>query len=81
MKIKDLITGNKDKIYHIVANYTMIMTFLLFTNIFIAIALSILISVGKELYDKHSYGLFSYSDLIADGLGITLGIIIIKLLT
>ncbi len=80
VKFKDLITGNKDKLYHIVANYTMIMTFVLFTNIFVAISLSILISVAKELYDRHSYGLFSYLDLLADGIGIIIGTMIFKLL-
>ena len=45
-----------------------------------SIGTSIATGVGKELYDWRDYGLFSWSDIMADMTGIVVGIIVILLI-
>ena len=42
-----------------------------------SIGTSIATGVGKELYDWKDYGLFSWSDILADALGIVVATVII----
>ena len=45
-----------------------------------SIAVAVIAAVGKEVRDKISYGNFSWSDILADCIGITAGIAILALI-
>ena len=62
-----------DEFKHFVIN--LVLAFLLcFINIYLAVITCIVISIGKELYDKYKGNKISISDLIADTLGIICGV-------
>lgn len=55
-----------------------LITFLLFPLIgWWSIGTAVATGVGKELYDWKDYGLFSWSDIVADVLGVLAGVGII----
>ena len=65
--------------FGIIVSITSIFYFLslpLFISLIIGIVLAIVFSVGKEHFDKNRTG-FSISDLIADFVGIGLGIVVV----
>lgn len=75
----------RDKIKHATINYIIVVALsLLWCNIG-AILTAVVVSVAKEIYDKYKTNAtgFDLRDLIADGVGIVLGlttILILKLL-
>lgn len=75
----------KDKIHHALVNYAIVVGIALLWCVRYAIAFAIIISIGKEIYDTYKRNAtgFNLKDLIADGVGITLGLLtylIVKLL-
>lgn len=71
-KLKQLLTTNKDKVYHFTLSYVIMLTLLLFTTPYSAAMVTFVIGIGKELYDEFDYGGFSIPDLIADFAGVLL---------
>lgn len=78
-----LMNIEKDKILHIFVLYMFyICCFMFFSNFFsfyivslISIILSEILSIGKEIFDKLCGNLFDLKDILADNIGILLGII------
>ena len=69
----------RDKIKHTAINYIIVVALsLLWCNIG-AILTAIVVSIGKEIYDKYKTNAtgFDLRDLIADGVGIVLGLLTI----
>ena len=81
-----------DKLIHFLINYGLVTTggllsFLWQPFIIICLGLSVFLSVGKEVYDWFKYGKdlglkafskLALADLLADGLGIGMGVMIIR---
>lgn len=78
-KIKSLINKHRDKIYHLVVNVLMMLIIGIIFNIVSAIIVSILVSISKELYDEiyEDGSGWDWYDLIADAIGIVIGILIL----
>nr|DAX08760.1 MAG TPA: putative periplasmic lipoprotein [Bacteriophage sp.] len=77
--IISLIKGN-DKLKHVIINFAIVLIVGVF-NLKVGVALAIVASISKELYDKfRSNGTgWDWKDIIADLIGIILGILIIIL--
>lgn len=45
----------------------------LWVRLVVSVALSVVVGIGKELYDKKDYGLFDWADVRADAIGAILG--------
>lgn len=75
-KIKDFAQKNIDKILHFLVCYVIVFTFIAFEHLFIGLAIAIVLSFCKEFYDKISYNGWSWADLIADSIGILLGVLV-----
>lgn len=72
---------SNDKLLHFLINLFSTILFGLIFGIMYGISISLLISIGKELYDKfrpNGTG-WDWKDIIADLIGIILGILIIIL--
>lgn len=68
-----------DKILHMICCFAIVVIFGLILNIVSGIALALIASFGKEAYDEvrpNGYG-WSWDDILADLLGIVLGILIL----
>ena len=74
--VKDFAQKNTDKILHFLVCYAIVFTFIAFGHLFIGLAIAVLLSFCKELYDKISYNGWSWFDLLADSIGILLGILV-----
>lgn len=82
-QIKKFLKG--DKILHMICCFAIVVIFGLILNIVSGIALALIASfgketydeVGKETYDEVKYKGWSWDDLLADLLGIVLGILVL----
>ena len=86
--ILKLIKAHKDKLYHFFCSYTAMLTFTAIAiikwespvawSINFGIAMAILVGVAKELFDLYiKKSKFSVADLVADGFGIIIAILIV----
>lgn len=66
-----------DKILHMICCFAIVVIFGLILNIVSGIALALTASFGKEAYDEVKYKGWSWDDLLADLLGIVLGILVL----
>ena len=69
----------RDKIKHTAINYIIVVALSLLWCTIGAILTAVVVSVGKEIYDKYKTNAtgFDLRDLIADGVGIVLGVLTI----
>ena len=58
-------------------SYIKLFSIYFYTGIFWGGVSTTLIGVGKEVYDYVDYGLFSWKDIIADLIGVVLGVVIL----
>lgn len=65
----------EDKLYHIVAEFLITIAIGLFTNFLIGIVVALFIGILKEIYDHYFGSGFSWGDIIADLVGIGLGVL------
>lgn len=66
-----------DKILHIICCFAIVVIFGLVLNIVSGIALALIASFGKEAYDEVKYKGWSWDDLLADLIGIVLGVLVL----
>ena len=67
--------SNIDKALHFLASMDVyLLVLVIFNNIFIALGVSCAISILKEVVDQIRYHGWSWSDLLADALGIAIGL-------
>ena len=87
--LSNLIKSHKDKVYHFFCSYTAMLTFTAIAiikfgapvqwSVNFGIAIAILVGVVKELYDLYiKKSKFSVADLVADGLGIAIAFLIVR---
>ena len=85
----NLIKAHKDKIYHFFCSYTAMLTFTAIAiikwespvawSVNFGIAMAILVGVVKEFYDLYiKKSKFSIGDLVADGAGILIAILVME---
>ncbi len=67
-----------DKLLHFIMNFGVVY-FLGDINIFLGISIALVLSIGKELYDKFNGNKIDLKDLLFDALGIISGIVIVTL--
>ena len=65
----------EDKLYHIVAEFLITVAIGLFIGILAGIVVALFIGILKEVYDKYFGSGFSWGDIVADLVGIGLGIL------
>lgn len=70
-----MLNKNIDKVAHLFVSYFLLTIFSLVLPLWGAIILAFLFGLGKEIYDKK----FDYKDLIADIIGIIIGVIYVWL--
>lgn len=69
----------KDKIMHFTACFCIAL--LLYPMIgWWSVGTALATGIGKEIYDYKDYGNFSWSDILADSIGVIAGIIVILLI-
>lgn len=68
-----------DGALHILCSLVILLVLSVFFPLWIAIVATFLVGIGKEVYDKLSYGLFSWKDILFDSIGIVLAILIFLL--
>ena len=68
-----------DKVAHLFVSYFLLTIFSIVLPLWGAIILAFLFGLGKELYDQVKYKGFDYKDLIADLIGIIIGVIYVWL--
>lgn len=66
-----------DKVLHMICCFAIVVIFGLILNVVSGIALALIASFGKEAYDEVKYKGWSWGDLLADSLGIVLGILVL----
>lgn len=66
-----------DKVLHMICCFAIVVIFGLILNVVSGIALALIASFGKEAYDEVEYKGWSWDDLLADLLGIVLGILVL----
>lgn len=66
-----------DKVLHLICNFIIVVVLGFTFNIVVGISVALTASLSKELYDEIRYKGWSWDDLIADLVGIVLGIIIV----
>lgn len=66
-----------DKVLHLICNFIIVVVLGFTFNIVTGISIALIASLSKELYDEIKYKGWSWDDLIADLIGIVLGIIVI----
>lgn len=64
-----------DKWLHLLACYAITLTSLLFAGWWGVLA-GVGAGLGKELYDRADYGLFSWGDIVADAIGVALACLV-----
>lgn len=74
-QIKKFLKG--DKILHMICCFAIVVIFGLILNIVSGITLALIASFGKETHDEVKYKGWSWDDLLADLLGIVLGILVL----
>lgn len=77
--MKKIINLIGDKNCHSIVNIIIVLIIGLLINPLIGVIVAVIVSVGKEIYDKirpNGTG-FDYQDLIADAIGILLGLFIL----
>lgn len=74
--MKKLITFIGDKNLHALVNTIIVLLVGLLLNPITGVIIATIISIAKEIYDKKTTG-FDYQDLIADSIGILLGLFIL----
>jgi len=68
----------KDKGCHLIAGAITAMMFTIIANPVVGVLSGVVVGVGKEMYDKFSYGKFDFEDLVATFLGGCFGAAIIE---
>lgn len=68
-----------DGALHILCSLVILLVLSVFFPLWIAISATVLVGIGKEVYDKLSYGLFSWKDILFDSIGIVLAVLIFLL--
>lgn len=68
-----------DGALHILCSLVILLVLSVFFPLWIAIIATVLVGIGKEVYDKISYGLFSWKDILFDSIGIVLAVLIFLL--
>lgn len=66
-----------DKVLHLICNFIIVVVLGFTFNIVTGISVALIVSLSKELYDEIKYKGWSWDDLIADLIGIVLGIIVV----
>lgn len=66
-----------DKVLHTICCFAIVVIFGLILNVVSGIALALIASFGKEAHDEVKYKGWSWDDLLADLLGIVLGILVL----
>ena len=68
----------KDKIYHFSVGLVLALIGMVFLSLYLVIILGLVVFIGKEIYDtyKSSPTGFSGWDLLADGVGFVVGVLI-----
>lgn len=71
---------DNDKLKHVLVNFAIVLVVGVF-NLKVGVALAIVASISKELYDKYrpNGSGWNWKDLIADLIGIVIGILILIL--
>lgn len=67
----------QDKIFHFGGSMISVIAFSLIFSLPISVLLTLIIGILKEIYDQVKYNGFSIGDLIADILGIGVGILFV----
>lgn len=75
-QLNKLITFIGDKNLHALVNTIIVLLVGLLLNPIVGVIIAAIISIAKEIYDKKTTG-FDYQDLIADSIGILLGLFIL----
>lgn len=68
---------NNDKVLHLLANLFTVIFFGLIFGTLQGIITAIFVSLCKELYDKYIGNKFNWDDIVADIIGILIGLFII----
>lgn len=66
-----------DKVLHLICCFAIVVIFGSIMNVVSGIALALIASFGKEAYDEVKYKGWSWDDLLADLIGIVLGILVL----
>lgn len=66
-----------DKVLHLICCFAIVVIFGLVLNIVSGITLALIASFSKEAYDEVRYKGWSWDDLLADLIGIVLGILVL----
>ena len=66
-----------DKVLHLICNFIIVVVLGFTFNIITGISIALITSLSKELYDEIKYKGWSWDNLIADLIGIALGIIVV----
>ena len=66
-----------DKVLHLICCVAIVVIFGSIMNVVSGIALALIASFGKEAYDEVKYKGWSWDDLLADLIGIVLGILVL----
>lgn len=66
-----------DKVLRLICNFIIVVVLGFTFNIVTGISVALIASLSKELYDEIKYKGWSWDDLIADLIGIVLGIIVV----
>ena len=66
-----------DKVLHLICNFIIVVVLGFTFNIVTGISVALIASLSKELYDEIKYKGWSWDDLMADLIGIVLGIIVV----
>ena len=66
-----------DKILHFLTSYFIYTTLYSLTSLPLALCVTLIIGIGKELYDSLGYGDCDWQDMVANVAGIIAGIIIL----
>lgn len=64
-----------DKLLHFLVCYGVTLSLCIATRWYVAVAVTLFLGVGKELYDKHDYGVFCWYDILADVTGMVAALV------
>lgn len=76
-KVWNYIQRHVDKVAHYLVTYAIVVTGGLYGLFIVPVALSVVLMVGKEIWDKARGGEFSWSDLFAGFLGLLVAEILV----
>ena len=68
-----------DGALHILCSLVILLVLAVFFPLWVAIVATVFVGIGKEVYDRISYGLFSWKDVLFDSIGIVLAVLIFLL--